>query len=136
MMQTIRREEVAVVSQHDIVTVRQVVRAWSGEIKLSLVDLTKLVTAASEIARNTVEYGGGGALLLERIEEGLRAGLRLSFVDHGPGIPDIARAMMDGYTSGGGMGLGLPGTKRLVDEFAIESEAGAGTKVVITKWKR
>ena len=102
---------------------------------MSLVDLTKFVTAASEIARNTLEYGGGGTVLLEELRDGVRAGLRLTFEDRGPGIPDLARAMTDGFTSGGGMGLGLGGTKRLVDEFQITSEVGKGTRVTITKWK-
>ena len=134
-MLTARTEQVAVRAQHDIVNVRQVVRSWSLAIGLGLVDLTKLVTAASEIARNTVEYGGGGTLQLEELRDGLRHGLRLVFEDNGPGIPDIDRAMTDGYTSGTGMGLGLGGTKRLVDEFDISSTPGVGTRVSITKWK-
>ena len=134
-MTTTRSERLAIRAQHDIVNVRQVVRTWCLAIKLSLVDLTKLVTAASEIARNTLEYGGGGTLDLEEIHDGARAGLRLTFEDQGKGIPDIDRAMSDGYTSGGGMGLGLGGTKRLVDEFQIESVVNQGTKVTITKWK-
>ncbi len=134
-MLTTRHEELAVRAQHDIVNVRQVVRTWCLGIGMSLVDLTKLVTAASEIARNTFEYGGGGTLLLEELRDGLRTGLRLTFKDTGPGIPDLARAMTDGYTSGRGMGLGLGGTKRLVDEFAIASEVGQGTQVTIAKWK-
>ena len=121
--------------QHDIVNVRQVVRSWSLSLGLGLVDLTKFVTAASEIARNTVEYGGGGTLQLEELRDGLRQGVRLVFEDRGPGIPDIARAMTDGYSTGTGMGLGLGGTKRLVDEFDISSTPGEGTRVAITKWK-
>ena len=134
-MLTTRRERVDVRSQADIVSVRQVVRTWSLGISMGLVDLTKFVTAASEIARNTLEYGGGGTLDLEELRDGMRAGIRLTFEDEGAGIPDIARAMTDGYTSGKGMGLGLGGTKRLVDEFDLKSEAGKGTRVVITKWK-
>ena len=134
-MLTARSEQVAVRQQHDIVNVRQVVRSWSLNVGLGLVDLTKLVTAASEIARNTVEYGGGGTLQIEELRDGLRQGVRLVFEDQGPGIPDIDRAMTDGYTSGNGMGLGLGGTKRLVDEFDISSTPGAGTRVSITKWK-
>jgi serine/threonine-protein kinase RsbT len=134
-MLTARSERVAVRAQHDIVNVRQVVRSWCLATGMGLVDLTKFVTAASEIARNTVEYGGGGTLLLEELRDGLRLGVRLVFEDLGPGIADVAQAMTDGYTSRTGMGLGLGGTKRLVDEFEISSTVGAGTRVTITKWK-
>jgi serine/threonine-protein kinase RsbT len=134
-MLTARSEQVVVREQHDIVNVRQVVRSWSLSLGLGLVDLTKLVTAASEIARNTVEYGGGGTLQIEELRDGLRLGVRLVFEDKGPGIPDIERAMTDGYSTGTGMGLGLGGTKRLVDEFEISSTRGEGTRVAITKWK-
>jgi serine/threonine-protein kinase RsbT len=134
-MLTARTEQIAVREQHDIVSVRQVVRSWSLSLGLGLVDLTKLVTAASEIARNTVEYGGGGTLQIEEVRDGLKLGVRLVFEDHGPGIADIDRAMTDGYSSGTGMGLGLGGTKRLVDEFELSSTPGAGTRVSITKWK-
>jgi serine/threonine-protein kinase RsbT len=134
-MLTARSEQVVVREQHDIVNVRQVVRSWSLSLGLGLVDLTKLVTAASEIARNTVEYGGGGTLQIEELRDGLRLGVRLVFEDQGPGIPDIERAMTDGYSTGTGMGLGLGGTKRLVDEFEISSTQGEGTRVAITKWK-
>lgn len=134
-MLTTRTEQIAVRAQADIVNVRQVVRTWGMQVGFGLVDLTKLVTAASELARNTVEYGGGGSLLLEQVRDGVRAGVRLSFEDQGPGIPDIPRAMTDGYTSGSGMGLGLGGSRRLVDEFTIESEGGRGTRVSILKWK-
>jgi serine/threonine-protein kinase RsbT len=134
-MLTARSERVAVRAQHDVVNVRQVVRSWCIATGMGLVDLTKFVTAASEIARNTVEYGGGGALLLEELRDGLRYGVRLTFEDQGPGIADIEQAMTDGYTSRTGMGLGLGGTKRLVDEFEISSTVGAGTRVTITKWK-
>ena len=121
--------------QHDIVNVRQVVRSWSISLGLGLVDLTKLVTAASEIARNTVEYGGGGTLQIEELRDGLRQGVRLVFEDKGPGIADLDRAMTDGYSTGTGMGLGLGGTRRLVDDFDITSTPGVGTRVSITKWK-
>jgi serine/threonine-protein kinase RsbT len=134
-MLTARTEQVALREQHDIVNVRQVVRSWSLSLGLGLVDLTKFVTAASEIARNTVEYGGGGTLQIEELRDGLRLGIRLVFEDQGPGIPDVARAMTDGYSTGTGMGLGLGGTKRLVDEFDIASTPGAGTRVSITKWR-
>jgi serine/threonine-protein kinase RsbT len=102
---------------------------------MGLVDLTKMVTAASEIARNTLDYGGGGTLTIEELRDGIRQGVRLIFEDQGPGITDVDRAMTDGYTSGTGMGLGLGGTKRLVDQFEIESTPGQGTRVAITKWK-
>ncbi|BDI28387.1 anti-sigma regulatory factor [Capsulimonas corticalis] len=122
-------------TQADIVHVRQAVRVWSVDIGMRLVDQTKIVTAASELARNTLEYGGGGDLLIEALSEGIRAGLRLTFTDQGPGIADIALALTDGYTSGGGMGMGLSGSKRLSSEFEIESQVGAGTTVRITRWK-
>jgi serine/threonine-protein kinase RsbT len=122
-------------SENDIVIVRQAVRAWSVEIKCSLVDQTKVVTAASELARNTLIYGGGGEATLELLQEGMRRGLRVTFTDRGPGIPDIDCALRDGYTTGTGMGLGLGGAKRLVNEFHIESKTGEGTRVSITKWK-
>ena len=134
-MLTSRSEELPIRAQRDIVSVRQVVRSWCLEVRMGLVDLTKVVTAASEIARNTLEYGGGGTMLLEEVRDGLRSGVRLTFRDEGPGIRDIDRAMTDGYTSGGGMGLGLGGTKRLVDEFNIESTENVGTTVTLTKWK-
>jgi serine/threonine-protein kinase RsbT len=130
-----RTETISVRAQHDVVNVRQMVRSWCMTMGMGLVDLTKIVTAASEIARNTVEYGGGGTLTLEDVRDGIKQGVRLIFADQGPGIPDIAVAMTDGYTSGNGMGLGLGGTKRLVDNFEIESTPGVGTRVAITKWK-
>ena len=135
-MLTTRTEGVEVRTQTDSVLVRQVVRRWCISVELGLVDLTKVVTAASEIARNTVEYGGGGTLVLEELRDGLKLGIRLIFEDHGPGIPDLARAMTDGYTSAVGMGLGLGGAKRLVDEFHVQSAPGEGTLVSLTKWKR
>jgi len=134
-MLTARTEQVPVRQQRDIVSVRQVVRSWCLNLGLGLVDLTKIVTAASEIARNTVEYGGGGTLTLEELRDGLRVGVRLVFEDEGPGIPDIDRALTDGYSTGTGMGLGLGGTRRLVDEFDIAPPPGPGTRVSITKWK-
>lgn len=133
-MLTVRTDRAPLRSDQDIVGVRQIVRAWCLGIQMGLVDLTKLVTAASEIARNTVEYGKGGTLTIDEVRDGVRRGLRLTFEDNGPGIASIERAMTDGYTSGTGMGLGLGGTKRLVDDFAIESSPGQGTRVVITKW--
>jgi serine/threonine-protein kinase RsbT len=105
------------------------------EAGLSLVDQTKIITAASELARNTLDYGGGGEMRCEVLEEGGRRGVRLTFEDHGPGIADVAQAMKDGFTSGSGLGLGLGGAKRLSNEFAINSKPGVGTKVTIARWK-
>lgn len=122
-------------SEEDVVYARQAVRSWAVEMAFSLVDQTKLVTAASELARNTVVYGGGGVLRLEQVEDGARRGLRLFFEDQGPGIADVERAMQDGYTSGGGLGLGLGGARRLVNEFHIDSAPGQGTRITVVKWK-
>ncbi|QRK11834.1 anti-sigma regulatory factor [Archangium violaceum] len=122
-------------SSQDLVLVRQAVRTWSAELKFSLVEQTKMVTAASELARNTLDYGKGGQVTLAVVQEGIRRGLRLSFEDQGPGIPDVELAMRDGYTSGGGMGLGLGGARRLVNEFDIVSKVGEGTRVTVTRWK-
>jgi serine/threonine-protein kinase RsbT len=119
----------------DIVRVRQAVRSWSVRIGLGLVDQTKVVTAASEIARNTLDYGGGGSMALEVVTNGSRTGLRLIFEDQGPGIPDLELALRDGYTTGSGLGLGLSGARRLSNEFDIWSRPGEGTRVTITKWK-
>ena len=126
----------AIASDADVVLVRQAVRALAVDAKLSLVDQTKLVTAASELARNTLVYGGGGTVTVELIRAGLRRGVRAVFVDRGPGIPDLALALTDGWTSGTGMGLGLSGAKRLVDDFDLESTSGEGTIVRIVKWTR
>ncbi len=122
-------------SSADVVLVRQAVRQWAVELRFSLVDQTKIVTAASELARNTLDYGGGGMVKLEALQEGIRRGLRLTFEDKGPGIPDLDLALKDGYTTGGGLGMGLSGTKRLVNEFNIVSQVGEGTCITITKWK-
>ena len=122
-------------SEEDIVTSRQKVRALTQQLKFSLVDQTKMITAASELSRNTLVHGGGGTMAWELLEEGVRRGLRLRFEDEGPGIPDVKLALTDGWTSGGGMGLGLPGSKRLVHEFDIQSAAGQGTRVSIVRWK-
>lgn len=134
-MPVLRRETVPLRSQTDIVTARQAVRRWAIEAGFSLVDQTKLVTAASELARNTVEYGRGGDMLMEDVAEGMRRGVRLTFEDRGPGIPDIAQALSDGFTTGKGMGLGLGGSRRLVNEFDITSTPGEGTRIVIVRWK-
>ena len=130
-----KRDTIPVRSSEDIVRVRQIVRTWAVEAGFSLVDQTKIVTAASEIARNTVDYGGGGTLLLESVREGVRRGLRLVFVDNGPGIADMKLAMSDGYTTGSGLGLGLSGAKRLCSEFKIESAVGKGTTVTLARWR-
>jgi serine/threonine-protein kinase RsbT len=119
----------------DVVYVRQAVRERVAALGFSLVDQTKMVTAASELARNTLVYGGGGTLLLETISHDFRHGLRLTFEDNGPGIPDVALALTDGYTSGSGLGMGLSGARRLVNEFEIETKVGEGTRVAITRWK-
>lgn len=128
--------ELPIAGDADVVRVRQAVREAAVEAKLSLVDQTKLVTAASELARNTLRYGGGGCAQVERVSNGDRAGVRAVFHDDGPGIADIALALRDGYTSGSGLGLGLGGAKRLVDAFEIRSEPGRGTTVTVTKWVR
>ena len=122
-------------SEQDIVLARQAVRQMSQKLRFSLVDQTKMVTAASELARNALVYGRGGDMLWEVVHNGPRSGLRLAFVDQGPGIPDLDLALADGWTSGGGLGLGLSGTRRLVNEFEIHTAAGAGTRVVITRWQ-
>jgi serine/threonine-protein kinase RsbT len=126
---------VALRSEADIVASRQVVRQLAVGLKFSLVDQTKLITAASELSRNTLVHGGGGQMRWQVVEEGIRRGLRLAFEDQGPGIPDLGLALTDGWTSGGGMGLGLPGSKRLVNEFEIRSAPGQGTCVTVTRWK-
>ena len=130
-----KRETFEIRAEEDVVRVRQAVREWSISTGFRLVDQTKVVTAASEIARNVLEYGGGGTLLLESLLENPRRGLRLHFEDKGPGIADIEQALKDGFTSGGGLGLGLGGARRLVHEFAIESSVGMGTRVTLTQWK-
>ena len=122
-------------TSEDVVVARQQVRARAVEQGFSLIDQTKLVTAASELARNALQYGGGGTMLIEVLNDNRRRGLRLTFEDHGPGIADLTLAMKDGYTSGGGLGLGLGGAKRLVNDFAIESKVGVGTKVMIARWR-
>ncbi len=134
-MDMLRHDMMSIQSSADIVIVRQAVRKWAVELSFSLVDQTKIVTAASELARNTLDYGGGGTVTLETLQAGMRRGLRLTFEDKGPGISDIELALKDGYTTGGGLGMGLSGTKRLVNEFDIVSRVGEGTRVTITKWK-
>ena len=126
--------QIPIRSSEDIVRMRQIVRERAVAQKFSLVEQTKIVTAASELARNTLDYGGGGDVQLEIVANGTRNGIRLTFVDEGPGIPDIDQALTDGYSSGRGLGLGLGGAKRLSNEFSVESSPG-GTRVTITRWK-
>jgi serine/threonine-protein kinase RsbT len=128
-------ETMEIQSSADVVLVRQAVRKIAVEMGFGLVDQTKMVTAASELARNTLDYGGGGRVKLETLRQGERQGLQLIFEDRGPGIPDIEMALKDGFTTGGGLGMGLGGAKRLVNEFSIESTAGEGTRVRIVRWK-
>jgi serine/threonine-protein kinase RsbT len=129
-------DRIEVSSDQDVVRVRQLVRTAAVAVKLSLVDQTKLVTAASELARNTLVYGGGGTVEVSRTENGRRQGIRIVFADQGPGIADLDLAFTDGYTSGGGLGLGLSGARRLVDEFLIDTAVGQGTTITVTKWCR
>ncbi|GAA3445225.1 anti-sigma regulatory factor [Planomonospora venezuelensis] len=128
--------ELAIGGSSDIVLVRQRVRAAALEVGLSLVDQTKIVTAASELARNALVYAGGGRVRIEIVRNGVRMGLRLAFGDDGPGIPDIEQALVDGWTTGTGLGLGLGGSRRLVDEFDLRSAPGEGTLITVTKWTR
>jgi serine/threonine-protein kinase RsbT len=128
-------ETIPIRTSDDVVRARQAVRARAIEVGFGIVDQTKLVTAASEVARNTVDYGGGGTLRIEIVREGSRRGLQLTFSDNGPGIADIKQAMTDGYTTGGGLGLGLGGAKRLSNEFTIDSAPGKGTTVTLARWK-
>ena len=133
-MAVVSTESVPITSEPDVVTVRRRVREVSAQLGLSLVDQTKIITAASELARNTIIYGGGGTMQVQTLN-GPRVGLRLTFEDHGPGIPDIDLALRDGFTTGSGLGLGLGGSKRLVNEFEIFSRLGEGTRITITRWK-
>lgn len=134
-MTVLLKDQRPIQTSDDIVAIRQAVRQRAVELGFNLVDQTKIVTAASELARNTVQYGGGGQVTIEGIEEFGRRGLRLTFDDEGPGIPDIDVAMKDGYTTGGGLGLGLSGARRLSNDFRIDSAPGKGTRVTITRWR-
>lgn len=128
-------ETVPIKTSSDVVLARQKVRQWAMEMKFTLVDQTKLVTAASELARNALEHGKGGHMVIEKVANSVKDGLKLVFEDTGPGIADIDTALRDGFTSGGGMGLGLGGSKRLVNDFHIESEVGKGTRITVVRWK-
>lgn len=134
-MQATRHERLSVTTPDAVVNVRQMVRDFALDAHLTLVDQTKLITAASELARNMVIYGGGGTVLVEKLEELPKCGVRVTFADEGPGIDDLGLALRDGYTTGSGLGLGLGGAKRLVHEFDIQSAKGQGTTIVITRWK-
>jgi serine/threonine-protein kinase RsbT len=134
-MAVLRDEEKEIRSSQDVVAVRQLVREWAVYAGFSLVDQTKIVTAASELARNTLTHGGGGRVRLEALNDGSRRGLRVVFADQGPGIPDLEQALRDGFTTAGGLGLGLGGAKRLSSEFEIDSRPGEGTRVAITRWR-
>jgi serine/threonine-protein kinase RsbT len=134
-MPTTKTDRFVIRLSDDVVRVRQLTRTLAVEVGLSLVDQTKIVTASSELARNTLDYGGGGEVTMEILEHAGRRGLRLTFEDHGPGIADIEQALKDGFTTGKGMGLGLGGAKRLSNEFSIASKPGEGTKVSIARWR-
>ena len=134
-MTVLLSQQHAVQTAEDVVSIRQAVRQRAVELGFNLVDQTKIVTAASELARNTVQYGGGGTVTIEALEDLGRRGLRLTFADEGPGIPDVELAMKDGFTTGSGLGLGLSGARRLANEFRIDSRPGAGTRVTITRWR-
>jgi len=134
-MPVLRSDERAIQSSEDVVGIRQAVRQRAIEVGFNLIDQTKIVTAASELARNAVQYAGGGRVTIDTVEEGGRRGVRLTFEDRGPGIPDVELAMRDGYTTGGGLGLGLSGARRLSNEFQIQSRAGEGTRITITRWR-
>jgi serine/threonine-protein kinase RsbT len=127
--------EVEISANEDVVVVRQRAREQAHRAGFSLLETTKLVTAASELARNTLDHGGGGTALLEVVTEGARRGVRMTFTDEGPGIPDIEMALRDGFTTGGGLGLGLGGSRRLVSEFHIESAVGRGTRIQVIRWR-
>jgi serine/threonine-protein kinase RsbT len=134
-MVVLKDETAPIRASDDVVKVRRIVRDWAVSLGFSLVDQTKMVTAASELARNVIDYGGGGDFRIEALNNDSRRGLRLTFSDEGPGIVDMEQAMKDGFTTGGGLGLGLGGAKRLVNEFLIDSKPGRGTTVIVVRWK-
>jgi serine/threonine-protein kinase RsbT len=130
-----KREELPLKTSNDVVLARQRVRQLAVELRFSLVDQTKLVTAASELARNALDHGKGGTMTIEVLTQGIRSGIRLVFEDQGPGIADVEQALKDGFTTGSGMGLGLGGSKRLVNDFSIESHVGKGTRITVARWR-
>lgn len=134
-MVTLNKESMAIQREIDVIPFRNRLKEYATRIGMSLVNQTKIITAASELARNMLKYANGGSVLIEVVSKGRENGIRLVFKDEGPGIPDVAQAMKDGYSTGKSLGLGLPGARRLVSEFEIESEVGKGTKVTVTKWK-
>lgn len=134
-MAVAKRESLSLVSEQDVVLARQAVRKSAQQLGFTIVEQTKIITAASELARNAIVYGGGGTLEMELVEKNFKRGLQLIVSDQGPGIEDLSLAMKDGYTTGGGLGMGLPGAKRLVNDFTITSEPGVGTIVTVTRWK-
>ncbi|WP_256007018.1 MULTISPECIES: anti-sigma regulatory factor [Pedobacter] len=134
MIISLSKQQMRIERDHDVVPFRNRVKECAVKIRMGLVNQTKLITAASELVRNMLKYGGGGETLIEVVSRGRDTGVRLTFLDHGPGIQDIAQAMKDGFSTGKSLGLGLPGARRLVNEFDIKSEWGKGTTVVITKW--
>ena len=135
MTKVLTSEQIELRSSDHVVTVRQAARKYAVQLGFNIVDQTKIVTASSELARNTVDYGGGGIATIEVLQDDRKSGVRLIFEDQGPGIPDIERALTDGYTSGNGMGLGLGGARRLSHEFDIDSKPGEGTKITIVRWR-
>ena len=134
-MECRRDETFVLLTEQDVVRTRQLARSWAVAIGFSLVEQTKIVTAASELARNAVEYGGGGKLRMRWLVNSMRQGLRMDFIDEGPGIANIDQALKDGYSTGGGLGLGLSGARRLMSEFELDSKPGQGTRVSVTRWK-
>ncbi len=135
MITILNKQEVAVQKEQDVVPFRNLVKEYAVKAGMSILNQTKLITAASELVRNMLKYGGGGVVLIESVNNGRDNGVRLSFIDKGPGIADIAQAMKDGFSTGKSLGLGLPGTRRIVNEFEISSIVGQGTTVSVIKWK-
>lgn len=134
-MKSLKRDTIPIQNSSDVVLARQKVRQWAQDLRFTLVDQTKLVTAASELARNTLDHGKGGHMVIDVVENLAKTGLQLVFEDQGPGIPDIQAALRDGFTTGSGMGLGLGGSKRLVSDFDIQSQPGQGTRITVVRWK-
>jgi len=135
MITTKNKEEVPIIREQDVVPLRNRVRDYGIKVGMSILNQTKLITATSELVRNLLKYGGGGRVIVEEVTNGRDNGVKVTFIDNGPGIVDIQLAMKDGYSTGKSLGLGLPGTKRIVNEFSIQTEAGKGTTVTIIKWK-